>query len=119
MVPTVEFPPTILLTLQMTLVLALPVTKAVNCCGWVITTTAACLGDTAICTAGTAARDSAACSRDPEPSSTVRPSDSQTNFTLFFFFIACLREAACESKDCGLVGTRQRYFAGGISARQS
>ena len=43
MVPTVEFPPPMLSTLQVT-----PFTEAVNCCVCVVVTTAACAGETVI-----------------------------------------------------------------------
>ena len=39
-VPTVEFPPVTVFTLQVTVVLVLPVTVAVNCCVFVFATVA-------------------------------------------------------------------------------
>jgi hypothetical protein len=54
-VPTVEFPPTVPSTLQFTLELPMfPVTVAVNCCVWVVVTTAANEGVTLTVTLGTA-----------------------------------------------------------------
>jgi hypothetical protein len=50
-VPTVEFPPAMPLTLQVTAVFVVPLTVAVNCCVWE-TTTDALTGDNVMDTAG-------------------------------------------------------------------